>query len=468
MADIEWVGFDMDYTLAVYDRAAMDALVIGVTIERLIARGYPAEIEQLEADTTFPIRGLVIDKRHGHVLKLDRYRLVQKGYHGMHALSREDIRARYQSRRIRLASQRYHWVDTLYGLSETALYARLVQWFEEKGTPVDYTKLFDDIRQSADEAYSDGTVPTRILEELGKYVRRDALIAPTLHKLRSAGKRLFLLTNSPWTYTNPVMERLLGGAMPEYPTWRHYFDVVITSAAKPSFFQDRKPLLERDVDSSRRGNGGLRPAGQVERGRVYEGGNLADLERMLGVTGDRILYVGDHIYGDILRSKKEASWRTALIIEELTSEIAAHDKSAHDFDRLHDLNAQRNELEDELRANQTLFKDLSRQIEATKATKDTAMAAALDVNRQRLKRAVERVRGLLRQVDAETAQLDGRTERRFHPYWGPLLKEGTELSSFGDQVQAYACVYTARVSSFLSYSPIQFFRSPRDVMAHEM
>jgi HAD superfamily 5'-nucleotidase-like hydrolase len=467
MAGIDWVGFDMDYTLAVYDRVEMDALCVGLMIDRLREKGFSPERTRMDVDTNFPIRGLVIDKRFGHVLKLDRYRLVQKGYHGLRPLAHDEIRERYHSRRIRLGTQRYQWVDTLYGLSETALYVALIDELERHGEPLDYTRLFHQLRDCADSAYRDGTVPKRIMAEPGRFVRRDPLLAPTLHKLRSAGKRLFLLTNSPWDYTDRMMGHLVGDAMPEYPTWRHYFDVVITSAAKPAFFQERRPLLDKDA-STRRAPTGTRSPTQFERGKAYEGGNLDDLERMLGVTGDKILYVGDHIYGDILRSKKEASWRTALILHELHAEVAAHEASHPDFERLTELNLQRSELEDELRANQTVFKDQTRQIEATRPTRDEALITAIEVTRQRVKRAVERVRGLLHQVDAETHEIEDRIDRRFHPYWGPLLKEGTELSSYGDQVQDYACIYTAQVSNLLSYSPIQYFRSPRDLMPHEV
>lgn len=37
--------------------------------------------------------------------------------------------------------------------------------------------------------------------------------------------------------------------------------------------------------------------------------------------GDRILYVGDHMYADILRSKRTVGWRTCLIIPELEHEL---------------------------------------------------------------------------------------------------------------------------------------------------
>ncbi len=466
MASIDWIGFDMDYTLATYERAAMDSLCVGIMIDRLRARGLPPFVSHVDVDPSFPIRGLVVDRRLGHVLKLDRYRLVQKGYHGLHALSQDQLRKSYEARRIRLGTPRYHGVDTLYGLSETALFAALVHEFDRQASPVDYAHVFEQVRDCADSAYRDGTVPRQICADLSRFVRRDPLLAPTLHKLRSAGKRLFLLTNSPWDFTDAVMGHLLGDVMPEYPTWRHYFDVVITSASKPEFFQERRPLLERDGESRRTVS--LRASMPLERGKAYEGGNLFDLERMLGVTGDQVLYVGDHIYGDILRSKKEASWRTALVLQELDAEIAAHESSLEDIQRLAELAARRGELEDELRANQTLFKDQSRQIESTRATRDDALALAIEVHRQRVKRTVDRVRGLLKQVDGETHDIEARIDQRFHPYWGALLKEGTELSCYGDQVQAYACVYTSQVSNLLSYSPVQHFRSPRDLMPHEM
>jgi len=58
-------------------------------------------------------------------------------------------------------------------------------------------------------------------------------------------------------------------------------------------------------------------------------------------------------------------------------------------------------------------------------------------------------------------------ETGFNPYWGLMFKEGTENSRFGEQVEQYACIYTSRVSNLLAYSPMQYFRSPRDFMPHE-
>lgn len=476
MSSISWVGFDMDYTLAIYDQPAMDDLSIRATIDKLIKRGYPDFIKTVPVSTQFPVRGLLIDKRFGHVLKMDRHKHVHKGYHGFRELTKEELRALYHSKKIRPATPRYHWIDTLYALSEVATYAALVDAMEKKGYAVDYARLFTDIRECIDEAHRDGTILDEVASNLPHFVHRDSNLAPTLHKMRSAGKKLFLLTNSRWQYTDRMMTYLLDGAMSEYPTWRNFFDVVIVAANKPIFFTEKRPLLERDGDT-------LRPAQPpLERGKIYEGGNLQDFERALGVTGDEILYVGDHIYGDILRSKKDSAWRTAMIMQELETEIAAYESCREDFAAIEALDEQRERLEDDLRYYQARIKELTRQLEhrgnrnvstdlqreSTNGAALVGSAAALEADRMRFKRAVERIRGKLRQIEAEITALERRTDLRFHPYWGSLLKESAEQSSFGKQVDDYACLYTSRVSNFLSYSPQQTFRSPRDVMAHEI
>ncbi|MFO0755345.1 MAG: HAD-IG family 5'-nucleotidase [Byssovorax sp.] len=461
MAGIDWVGFDMDYTLAIYNQTEMDNLSIRATVDKLKGRGYPEEVLRvIDYKIDFPIRGLLIDKRFGHILKMDRFKVVQKGYHGLRELSKDEIRALYQQKKIRPTTGRYHWIDTLYALSEATLYTGIVDAFEQRGMPLDFARLFTDIRECIDEAHRDGTILDEVNGNLPRYVDRDPNLAQTLHKLRSAGKKLFLLTNSRWQYTERMMSYLLGGAMPEYPSFRHFFDVIIVASSKPAFFQERRPLMQRDGDE-------LRVASfPLERGTIYEGGNLIDFEKALGITGDRILYVGDHIYGDILRSKKESAWRTAMIIQEMEAEVVAHEACREELEKSAQLEERREDLEDQLRYYQQRFKDLSKKVDEELAQKGGL--SFHEAERGRIKRTVERIRGQLRAVDAELGKLEREIALRFHPYWGSLLKEANETSSFGDQVEEYACLYTSRVSNFLAYSPLQYFRSPRDLLPHEM
>ncbi|MCL2450006.1 MAG: HAD-IG family 5'-nucleotidase, partial [Polyangiaceae bacterium] len=445
---------------------------------KLIARGYPEFIRTIPYATDFPVRGLLIDKRFGHILKMNRYKFVTKGYHGFRELGEAELRELYHSKKIRPATPRYHWIDTLYALSEATLYAAIVAAFEERGLAIDYSRAFSDIRESIDEAHRDGTILETVASDYPRFVVKDRDLAPTLHKLRSAGKKLFLLTNSRWSYTDKMMSYLLDGEMSEYPHWRNYFDVVIVAATKPAFFQERRPLMVHAGQDGDR----LEPATMpLERGKVYEGGNLHDLERALGAAGDEILYVGDHIYGDILRSKKESAWRTAMIIQELEVEVLAHDSCRDDFLHSEQLESVHDRLEDELRFYQTRFKEVTRRLDHAHASHASHASHANGVNgtalvdpsdleaeRNRIKRAIDRVRGYLRSAGSELHAIERRVDRRFHPYWGSLLKEENEESSFGAQVEEYACLYTSRVSNFLGYSPAQFFRSPRDEMAHEL
>jgi HAD superfamily 5'-nucleotidase-like hydrolase len=464
MSGIAWVGFDMDYTLAIYNQKEMDELSIRATVEKLIARGYPEFIRTIPYSTEFPVRGLLIDKRFGHILKMNRYKLVTKGYHGLRELGKDELRQLYHSKKIRPATPRFHWIDTLYALSEAALYAAIVEAMNQRKMSIDFAKTFTDIREGIDEAHRDGTILETVAADFPRFVNKDHDLAPTLHKLRSAGKKLFVLTNSRWSYTDKMMTYLLDGEMSEYPHWRNYFDVVIVAATKPAFFQEHRPLMERDGDR-------VEPAEYpLERGKIYEGGNLHDLERALGAVGDEILYVGDHIYGDILRSKKESSWRTAMIIQELEVEVLAHESCREDFARGEALADGRDRLEDELRFYQTRFKELSRRMDHAQAGngQKTNGYADAESERLRIKRAIDRVRGRLRHLEAELSAIERRIDQRFHPYWGSLLKEENDQSSFGAQVEEYACLYTSRVSDFLLYSPQQYFRSPRDEMAHEL
>ena len=453
-SSIDWIGFDMDYTLAVYRQEAMDSLSVELMVERMIKRGYPAYLKKLRFDTRFPIRGLLVDKRYGHILKMDRYKVVHRGYHGMRRLSREEINELYHAKKIRPHTSRYHWIDTLFALSEVTSYAAVVDELERRGEKVDFDKLFADVRAAIDEAHAEGAVYRAVTSDLPSYIDRDPELARTLHKLRSAGKKLFVLTNSPFGYTDTMMTHLLGNAMPEYPSWRHYFEIVICAAQKPRWFQEGRPLMERDGELLRN------VPGRLERGKVYEGGNLAEFERLVGITGANVLYVGDHIYGDILRSKKESSWQTAMIIQELDQEVSAHEACNEDIGRQRALEETRDRFEDELRFLQARYKELAKTTPVPGSSEDG--------DRLRVKRALERVRAELRSIGAEHDLLSERISQRFHPYWGSLLKEQSEMSSFGLQVDLYADIYMRRVSCLKAYSPQQFFRSPYDLMPHEL
>ncbi len=56
-------------------------------------------------------------------------------------------------------------------------------------------------------------------------------------------------------------------------------------------------------------------------------GSCEVVSKLIGSMGKDVLYVGDHIFGDIIKSKKQKAWRTMLVVPELNHELKVfHDK----------------------------------------------------------------------------------------------------------------------------------------------
>ncbi len=460
MDKIDAVGFDMDYTLAMYRLRRLEELAFRMTLARMIAhKGYPDDVGGLRYDAEFVIRGLVVDKRHGNIFKMDRHNHVGRCYHGRRPLPEAEWKRLYRDEKIHLSLPRFAWIDTLFALPEASLFAEIIEVQEGLGRTVDYAKLYDDIREAIDTVHRDGTLKAEVKKDLGRYLVKDPELGPALHKLRSGGKKLFLLTNSLWDYTDEVMKFVLDGVLPEYPSWRNYFDAVVTGAMKPSFFSEKRPLHLVGPDGALDGE-----ATGLERGRVYQGGDLATLERLLGIGGDRVLYVGDHIYGDILRSKKSSLWRTCMVVEELEAEIGwleEHQVPLVELTRIEDL---RLRIEDETAYHRSALNALDRRVDRAPAGRTRE---ALEDERRRTKGELEKLRRALADANARVETLQGSIEEGLNPYWGLTFKEGNENSRFGEQIEDYACLYTSRASNFVFYSPMAYHRSPRAAMPHE-
>jgi hypothetical protein len=205
----------------------------------------------------------------------------------------------------------------------------------------------------------------------------------------------------------------------------------------------------------------------LDRGRVYRGGNIEEFERLVGAGGDRVLYVGDHIYGDVLRAKKESAWRTTMIVQEMRDELDAHRDCLSLIERMDRLERLHDFLNEDLRDHQRQLKDVQRRIDALGLPDHLAVPSEFDASRVRHRRAIDRLRARSREASAEMDLLEDQVSERFHAFWGSLFKAGPEMSLFGHQVEGYACLYTDRVSNLLGYSPTHYFRSPRDRMPHE-
>ena len=249
--------------------------------------------------------------------------------------------------------------------------------------------------------------------------------------------------------------------LPEYPSWRNYFDAVITGAAKPAFFSERRPLWLLGPGGERLGEAHVAGA----RAASTRAATSPTFERLMGIGGDRVLYVGDHIYGDILRSKKSSLWRTCMVVQEL--EARAGLAGAQPAIRWPSCRGWRLARADggrdggpprvAQRPRSPAGAELRRRLPGGAGSRDAAAP----------RRELETLRRALRDADGRIAALERSVEEGLNPYWGLTFKEGNENSRFGEQVEDYACLYTSRVSNFVYYSPMQYFRSPRATMPHE-
>lgn len=84
--------------------------------------------------------------------------------------------------------------------------------------------------------------------------------------------------------------------------------------------------------------------GPISSEHVYSGGSVDVFSDIMGTYGHEVLYVGDHIFGDILKSKKARGWRTFLCVPELTQELTVWTEKNDLFAKLEDFDIYINEL----------------------------------------------------------------------------------------------------------------------------
>lgn len=99
-------------------------------------------------------------------------------------------------------------------------------------------------------------------------------------------------------------------------TWRDFFDIIIVDARKPLWFGEGTVFREVNTET-----GALKigiPIGPLRSGAVYSGGlilynkmyfnylgSCEAFRRLIKAKGRDVLYIGDHIFGDVLKSKVE-------------------------------------------------------------------------------------------------------------------------------------------------------------------
>ncbi len=467
---IKVVGFDLDYTLARYRQEALEELTLQCVKDKLRQAGFPQDFAPDPGDSAFAMRGLVVDRLLGNILKLDRHGYVGRGYHARQPLAGSELKRIYREQRIGVEQARFSPVDTLFSLPEVNLFTAAVDHFDldpgawSAGGFESFAGIWDEIRQATDASHRDGSIKDRVRQDPGSFVNADPELSAMLHRLRSLGKKVFLLTNSEYAHTETLLRFLLHESGRGYAGWQSYFDWIVVSAGKPGFFTEDAPF--RPVGPGWKK--GSRATRKPRTGKVYRGGNQHDFQQALNVHPDQVLFVGDHIYEDIVKSKKNFGWRTALVVEEIEDDITIR----------RDWTISIEEVESLRRLRKTLSRQIGRTKFALSAMDRSRGSDGLDLDGHRfqpdeldaaksfLLGELARKRKYLAQLDRLVRSKAVEVSAAFNPYWGSLFWEAHDISRFAQQAESFACAYTSRASNLLFVTPEETLFAGAGRLAH--
>ena len=163
-------------------------------------------------------------------------------------------------------------------------------------------------------------------------------------------------------------------------------------------------------------------------------------------AGEEIMYVGDHLYSDVLRSKRTLGWRSVFIMPELPEEMETFHNQKHLQQQINKLRKLRDELSihaDNLREQSDEMNDPILQNKLAQVDEDS-----------------EKVSEVLK-------NLTQKYHHAFHPIWGMMFSAGYQDSRLAYFVTNYACLYTAKATNLGLASTKRSFRTSGEALPHD-
>ncbi|CAN0912237.1 5'-nucleotidase domain-containing protein DDB_G0275467 [Linum grandiflorum] len=380
--NIQVYGFDYDYTLAHYS-SNLQSLIYDLAKEHMVNElRYPEICMRFTYDPTFPIRGLYYDRKNGCLLKLDFFGSIEPD-------------------------------GCYFGRRKACLIADIVQHFVDAKLEFDASYIYQDVNRAIQHVHRSGSAHRGILSNPQKYLLKNQEVLRFLKMLREKGKKLFLLTNSPYYFVDGGMRYMLEDSIGCGDSWRDLFDVVIAKANKPDFYTSEHPFRCYDTE---RDTLAFTKVETFVQDKIYYHGCLKTFLEITKWRGPEVIYFGDHLFSD-LRGPSKAGWRTAAIIRELEAKFHIIQEL---LGRLHSIvpNSNRSETYG------LLLKELNEK----------------------------------RQEARETMR------KMFNESFGAtFLTDTGQESAFAYHIHQYADVYTSKPENFLLYPPEAWLHVPFDV-----
>ncbi|KII73451.1 Cytosolic purine 5'-nucleotidase [Thelohanellus kitauei] len=301
---IQFVGFDMDYTLAEYISPTYERLIYKHALKRLIDIGYPQEIANYPYNPKFATRGLLYDKEYGNFLKTDSCGNIMSAVHGFNYIEIVQSRIIYKNRFVNIGDiQRFGIFNTLFEFPAMFMIASTIDYFDssrnwkqymlflsamirirgwrvvrsrfpiELSTMISWRRLTTYTGKYIKITFK-RDMKQETIEHFPLYIRKDGRTPLLLKRIRDSGRKTFLVTNSDFWYTNQVMKWLIQDAKkngPEFSeNWLDYFDVIFVDAQKPKFFAEGTSMSQIDLSNGKKHIGVFK--GITKSGDVFAGG----------------------------------------------------------------------------------------------------------------------------------------------------------------------------------------------------
>ncbi|KAG5559604.1 hypothetical protein RHGRI_009214 [Rhododendron griersonianum] len=431
LEDIQVYGFDYDYTLAHYS-SNLQTLIYELAKEHLVNElRYPDSCLEFKYDPTFPIRGLNYDKLKGCLLKLDFFGSIEPDgcYFGHRKLTRKEIEQIYGTRHIgRDQARGLVSLMDFFCFSEACLLADIVQHFVDAKLEFDASHVYEDVNCAIQHVHRSGLAHNGILSDPQRYLVKNNQLLHFLRMLRQKGKKLFLLTNSPYHFVDGGMRFMLEDSLGHRDSWRELFDVVIAQANKPEFYTSEHLFRCYDIEKDTLA---FSKVDTFLPNKVYYHGCLKSFLQITKWIGPEVIYFGDHLFSD-LRGPSKAGWRTAAIIHELENEIHIQNEDSYRFEQ----------------AKFHIIQELLGKLHATVA------------NSQRH----EAFRSLLWDLNEERQKARCAMKNMFNRSFGAtFLTDTGQESAFAYNIHRYADVYTSKPENFLFYPSEAWLHVPFDI-----
>ncbi|GJR53463.1 5'-nucleotidase domain-containing protein [Tanacetum coccineum] len=455
---IQVYGFDYDYTLAHYS-PSLQNLIYDMAKQHLVNElKYPDGCLASKYDQSFPIRGLYYDKLKGCLLKLDFFGSIEpdgcyfgrrKGCDCLHPISpvprsggivvnslvdKKLKRSMEHDIMAVIKLENYCRFDGFLLLSEVCLIADIVQYFVDAKLEFDASYVYQDVRCAIQHVHLSGLVHRGILSDPQRYLVKNDQFLSFLKMLKENGKKLFLMTNSPYYFVDGGMRYMLEDSLGG-DSWRELFEVVIAKANKPDFYTSEHPFRCYDVEKD---NLAFSKVDSFHPDKIYYHGCLKTFLQITKWNGPEVIYFGDHLFSD-LRGPSKAGWRTAAIIHELEHEIKIQNEDSYRF----------------AQAKFHIIQELLGKLHSTVSTSYTCDA----------------FKSLLAELNEERQNARRTMRNMFNESFGAtFLTDTGQESAFAYHIHQYADVYTSKPENFMFYQPEAWLHVPYDVkiMPHHL